>query len=76
MCLLIRSLTRLRAQLVRLLVAQTNKLKSPADRKSALSAFYEEIIQELINGVGPKTHPRIQTELAFFKGMEEEARRG
>jgi hypothetical protein len=38
--------------------------------------MYEEIIQELINGVGPMTHPRMQAELAFLKAREGEARRG
>ena len=68
-------MTRLRAELVRLAQAQANKIKAPAQRHSFLSSIYEIIMHELVSGPGQTTHPRLQSELSFFRTREEEARR-
>ncbi|WVQ80067.1 hypothetical protein IAT38_002168 [Cryptococcus sp. DSM 104549] len=69
------SMTRLRAELVRLTQTQSLKIKSPQERHSFLSSIYEIIMHELVSGPGMTTHPRLQSELSFFRTREEEARR-
>lgn len=70
-----RSMARLRAELVRLTHLQSLKIKSPAERHSFLSSIYEIVMHELVSGPGQTTHPRLQSELSFFRTREEEARR-
>lgn len=69
------SMTRLRGELVRLLQAQSAKIKNPSERHSFLSSIYEIVMRELVAGPGQTTHPRLQSELSFFRTREEEARR-
>ncbi len=69
------SMTRLRGDLVRLLQAQSAKIKNPSERHSFLSSIYEIVMRELVAGPGQTTHPRLQSELSFFRTREEEARR-
>lgn len=69
------SMTRLRAELVRLAQVQANKIKAVPQRHSFLSSIYEIIMHELVSGPGPTTHPKLQSELSFFRTREEEARR-
>lgn len=69
------SMARLRAELVRLTHLQSLKIKSPAERHSFLSSIYEIVMHELVSGPGQTTHPRLQSELSFFRTREEEARR-
>jgi len=69
------SMTRLRSELVRLAQTQANKIKALPERHSFLSSIYEIIMHELVSGPGPTTHPRLQSELSFFRTREEEARR-
>lgn len=68
-------MNRLRAELVRLATLQSNKIKDIPQRHSFLSSIYEVVIRELVAGPGPPTHPRLQSELSFFRTREEEARR-
>jgi len=72
---LIGSMTRLRTELVRLVTTQSQKIKSPPDRHSFLSSIYDIIMHELVSGPGQTTHPKIQSELSFFRTREEESRR-
>lgn len=69
------STTRLRSELVRLAQNQAQKMKDEGQRNSFLSSIYEVVMRELVAGPGPPTHPRLQTELSFFRTREEEARR-
>lgn len=69
------SMTRMRTELVRLATNQSNKHKEPAQRHSFLSSIYEVVMRELVAGPGAPTHPRLQSELSFFRTREEEARR-
>ncbi|OXC67365.1 hypothetical protein AYX13_04086 [Cryptococcus neoformans] len=73
--MLFSSMARLRAELVRLTHLQSLKIKSPAERHSFLSSIYEIVMHELVSGPGQTTHPRLQSELSFFRTREEEARR-
>jgi len=68
-------MTRLRGELVRLATTQANKIKNPPERHSFLSSIYEIVMHELVSGPGQTTHPRLQSELSFFRTREEEARR-
>nr|XP_031864063.1 uncharacterized protein CI109_000707 [Kwoniella shandongensis]KAA5531135.1 hypothetical protein CI109_000707 [Kwoniella shandongensis] len=69
------SMTRLRSELVRLIQTQSLKVKTMPERHSFLSSIYEIIMHELVSGPGQTTHPRLQSELSFFRTREEEARR-
>ncbi|KAK8854712.1 hypothetical protein IAR55_003451 [Kwoniella newhampshirensis] len=69
------SMTRLRTELVRLIHTQSLKIKTMPERHSFLSSIYEIIMHELVSGPGQTTHPRLQSELSFFRTREEEARR-
>ena len=68
-------MTRLRGELVRLAQTQANKIKSMPERHSFLSSIYEVIMHELVSGPGQTTHPRLQSELSFFRTREAAARR-
>ncbi|WRT68488.1 uncharacterized protein IL334_005464 [Kwoniella shivajii] len=69
------SMTRLRNELIRLLTAQSGKIKSLPEKHSFLSSIYEIIMYELVSGPGQTTHPKLQSELSYFRTREEEARR-
>ncbi|WVW85534.1 hypothetical protein I302_107572 [Kwoniella bestiolae CBS 10118] len=69
------SMTRLRTELIRILTSQSNKIKSVPERHSFLSSIYEIIMHELVSGPGQTTHPKLQSELSYFRTREEEARR-
>ncbi|WVQ68345.1 uncharacterized protein L199_006552 [Kwoniella botswanensis] len=69
------SMTRLRNELIRILTSQSNKIKSVPERHSFLSSVYEIIMHELVSGPGQTTHPKLQSELSYFRTREEEARR-
>lgn len=69
------SMSRMRTEIVRLVTAQSSKIKSAADRNSFISSMYEVVLHELASGPGPTTHAKLQSELSFFRTREEEARR-
>ncbi|WVF67447.1 hypothetical protein IAT40_002203 [Kwoniella sp. CBS 6097] len=69
------SMIRLRSELTRLITTQANKVKSIPERHSFLSSLYEIIMHELVSGPGMTTHPKLQSELSYFRTREEEARR-
>ncbi|OCF31559.1 hypothetical protein I317_07308 [Kwoniella heveanensis CBS 569] len=69
------SMIRLRSELTRLITTQANKIKSLPERHSFLSSLYEIIMHELVSGPGMTTHPKLQSELSYFRTREEEARR-
>lgn len=71
----IYSLSRMRSELMRLVQTKADKIKAPTERYSFLSSIYEIIMHELVSGPGSTIHPRIQSELSFFRTREEEARR-
>lgn len=68
-------MTRMRNELVRLVQTQSLKIKALPQRHSFLSSIYESVMQELVSGVSKTTHPRLQSELSFFRTREEEERR-
>lgn len=59
---------------MRLINQQAAKLKTVPDRESFVSTMCEEIIRELTNGPADAALKRLQSELAFFRAKEEEAR--
>ncbi|KIJ56720.1 hypothetical protein M422DRAFT_218326, partial [Sphaerobolus stellatus SS14] len=69
------NLLRLRVELTRLIVTQSSKLKDPAKAAVYQSTMFEGLLQALSNGPRPATHPKAQTEIAFWREREEEARR-
>lgn len=69
------NLGRLRQELTRLITVQAAKVKDPVQNAIYLSTSYEAILQTLSSGPRPNTHPKAQTETAFWREREEEARR-
>ncbi|KAI0353539.1 Vps52-domain-containing protein [Trametes cingulata] len=69
------NLMRLRQELSKLIVTHTDKQTDPAAKARALSKFYEELLQGLSNGPRPTSHPKAQSELAYWRQRDEEARR-
>jgi len=69
------NLTRLRTELTRLIVSQSAKVKDPAQMAAYQSTMYETLLQALSKGPRPTTHPKAQTEIAYWREREEEARR-
>ncbi|OSC96811.1 Vps52-domain-containing protein [Trametes coccinea BRFM310] len=69
------NLLRLRQELSKLIVTHTDKQTDPAAKARALSKFYEELLQGLSNGPHPTSHPKAQSELAYWRQRDEEARR-
>ncbi|KAI0368152.1 Vps52-domain-containing protein [Pilatotrama ljubarskyi] len=69
------NLMRLRQELSKLIVTHTDKQTDPAVKARALSKFYEQLLQGLSNGPRPTSHPKAQSELAYWRQRDEEARR-
>ncbi|CDO71327.1 hypothetical protein BN946_scf184908.g85 [Trametes cinnabarina] len=69
------NLLRLRQELSKLIVTHTDKQTDPVAKARALSKFYEQLLQGLSNGPHPTSHPKAQSELAYWRERDEEARR-
>ncbi|OJT13105.1 Vacuolar protein sorting-associated protein 52 A [Trametes pubescens] len=69
------NLMRLRQELSKLIVTHTDKQTDPAAKARALCKFYEQLLQGLSNGPRPTSHPKAQSELAYWRQRDEEARR-
>ncbi|KAG8810652.1 hypothetical protein FRC17_002845 [Serendipita sp. 399] len=73
--MLFLNLSRLRQELTRLVSVQAGKVRDPTQKAIYLSTTYEAVLQTLSKGPKPTTHPKAQTETAFWREREEEARR-
>ncbi|GJJ07494.1 hypothetical protein Clacol_001696 [Clathrus columnatus] len=71
----LNSLMRLRTEINRLIVSQSSKVKDPGQAAAYQSNMFEILLQSLSNGPGPSIHSKAQTEMAFWREREEEARR-
>ncbi|KAI0774158.1 Sac2 family-domain-containing protein [Fomes fomentarius] len=69
------NLLRLRQELSKLITTHTDKLSDAVAKASAQSTFYEQLLQGLSNGPHPTSHPKAQSELAYWRERDEEARR-
>ena len=69
------SLLRLRQELVWLIASYIDKIADPVAKATAQSALYDVLLQGLSKGPHPVSHPKAQSEVAFWKEREEEARR-
>jgi len=69
------SLSRLRQELFRLFVNQSEKAGDAKNNAVYRSARFENILDLLSRSGTTHTHPKAQAELAFWRGKEEEARR-
>jgi hypothetical protein len=69
------SMARLRTELTRLITLQSKKIKVASQQHSFVSTMCETVLHQLTAGPGPATHPRMQSELSFWRTREEEARR-
>ncbi|KAF8529060.1 Vps52-domain-containing protein [Hysterangium stoloniferum] len=69
------NLSRLRTELSRLIISQSSKAKDTARSALFQSTMYESLVQSLSAGPGPLTHPKTQSEIAYWREREEEARR-
>ncbi|KAI0650321.1 Vps52-domain-containing protein [Trametes meyenii] len=69
------NLLRLRQELSKLITTHTDKLTDPTAKARALTKFYDQLLQGLSNGPRPTSHPKAQSELAYWRQRDEEARR-
>ncbi|KAI0071087.1 hypothetical protein K474DRAFT_1712758 [Panus rudis PR-1116 ss-1] len=69
------NLLRLRQELSKLIASHTEKIGDPVAKATAQSTFYEGLLQGLSRGPGPASHPKAQSEIAYWREREEEARR-
>ncbi|KZT74276.1 Vps52-domain-containing protein [Daedalea quercina L-15889] len=69
------NLLRFRQELSKLINSHTDKISDQAARASAQIALYDVLLQNLSRGARPSSHPKAQSEIAFWRGREEEVRR-
>ncbi|OBZ70084.1 Vacuolar protein sorting-associated protein 52 A [Grifola frondosa] len=69
------ALLRLRQELSKLITTHTDKIGDAVAKASAQSSLYETLLQGLSTGPRPTSHPKAQSELAYWREREEEARR-
>ncbi|KZT12563.1 Vps52-domain-containing protein [Laetiporus sulphureus 93-53] len=67
------NLLRLRQELTKLIATHTDKMGDAVRKASSQSTLYEVLLQGLSRG--PTSHPKAQSEIAYWRGREEEARR-
>jgi len=69
------NLLRLRQELSKLIVKHTEKITDSVSRASTQGKLYVTILRGLSDGPRPSAHPKAQTEIAYWREREEEARR-
>jgi vacuolar protein sorting-associated protein 52 len=69
------SLMRLRQEVVKLITNHTEKTTDVIGKATAQATFYEFVLQVLSKGPQVVSHPKVQSEVAFWKEREEQARR-
>jgi len=69
------NLLRLRQELSKLIASHTEKISDPVAKASAQTALYDMLLQDLSRGARPSSHPKAQSEMAFWRGRGEEVRR-
>lgn len=67
------NLLRLRQELSKLITSHTDKIDDVVAKATMQGSMYEIILQGLSRGA--TSHPKAQSEIAFWRGREEEARR-
>ena len=65
------SLLRLRQEVIKLVESYADKVTEPSAKASALVRLYDAILQGLSLGPHPVSHPKAQSEIAFWKEKEE-----
>ncbi|KAI0053019.1 vacuolar sorting protein [Auriscalpium vulgare] len=69
------NLIRLRQELTKLIETHTDKLPDISAKTKARSSMYEELVQGLTRAFrSAPSHPKVQTELAYWREKEEDAR--
>ncbi|EIN10314.1 Vps52-domain-containing protein [Punctularia strigosozonata HHB-11173 SS5] len=69
------NLLRLRQELAKLILKHTEKVTDPARRATAQSSIYESVLQGLTRELQTSSHPKAQSEIAYWRECEEQARR-
>ncbi|PSS05383.1 hypothetical protein PHLCEN_2v3872 [Hermanssonia centrifuga] len=69
------NLLRLRQELTKLIASYTDKITDPVAKATAQSTVYDALLQGLSKGPHLVSHPKAQSEIAFWREREEEARR-
>ncbi|KAI0092077.1 Vps52-domain-containing protein [Irpex rosettiformis] len=73
--MIFNNLLRLRQEVVKLITNHTEKIVDPNGKATAQATLCEAVLQVLSNGPHPVSHPKAQSETAFWKEREEQARR-
>ncbi|KAA1466314.1 vacuolar sorting protein [Dentipellis sp. KUC8613] len=70
------NLIRLRQELTKLVETHTEKISDTRNKAKSRSILYEELLQGFSRGFRPApAHPKAQTEIAYWKEKEEQARK-
>ncbi|TDL29409.1 Vps52-domain-containing protein [Rickenella mellea] len=69
------NLQRLRQELTQMVVVQSKRISDTQRSARYQSTVFEAILRTLSSGPLPMIHPKAQTEIAFWRQREEEARR-
>ncbi|KAI0796778.1 Vps52-domain-containing protein [Abortiporus biennis] len=69
------NLLRLRQELSKLITSHTDKIGETVAKATAQSKLYDALLQGLSRGPSPPSHPKAQSEIAYWREREEEARR-
>ena len=73
--MLVHSLLRLRQELTKLINLSMDKIAEPVAKATAQSTLYDMLLQGLSRGPQPTSHPKAQSEIAFWKERDEEVQR-
>ncbi|CAL1700934.1 unnamed protein product [Somion occarium] len=69
------NLLRLRQELSKLITSHTDKIGDVVAKATAQATLYDRLLQGLSRGPSPASHPKAQSEIAYWREREEEARR-
>ncbi|KAI0701798.1 Sac2 family-domain-containing protein, partial [Cytidiella melzeri] len=73
--MIFNNLLRLRQEVLKLVAYHTEKIADPIGIATAQATLYETVLQDLSKGPHLVSHPKAQSEIAFWKEREEQARR-
>jgi len=69
------NLLRLRQELSKLILSHTDKISDRVEKATTQGRLYDALLQGLSRGPRPTSHPKAQSEIAYWREREEEARR-
>ncbi len=68
-------MARLRAEVIRLVAAQANKIAQTSTKVALVTSFYDEILRVLKSAPVDPSHPLMLAEMLFFRSRVDDAQR-